>query len=521
LARLLNASNRVKRAVLRATLALVAIVTLAWMLWPPFHTSYRTRLIDALETYFRTEVELGSLEVSFFPRIRAHGTRLVIKRPGPASSTPLISIESFQAEANLLDLARRTLRARRVALKGLTLNIPPKRDRKGARVDAGKIARSGLIIDELVSDEATLTIETEKPRRLPLVFPIHRLHLQGFGFSRPTTFNATLINPVPPGEVQAKGQFGPWVPDEPRLTPIAGHYVFARADLSVFEGLAGILSSRGSFEGRLEEIGVKGVTTTPDFLLTKTGQPVKLDSVFDVVVDGTNGDTILKQVTATVLSTTIVAQGRVVKTDTPQKGRLIEMNVQIDDGRLEDVIRLAVKSKTPPMLGQLGLTTRMVLPPGKTEVIERLALEGSFSVRSGRFSSPAVQRRIGDLSRRGRGEPQAPIPDRVFSNLNGSFTLRNAALGLSSMTFAVDGASVQLAGTYAVQNETLDFKGTLRLRAKPSQTVTGFKSFLLKLVDPLLRGKSAGTELPITVQGTVHRPRFGINVKQTLTRATF
>jgi hypothetical protein len=518
---MLNASNGVKRGFLITGIALVSVVTLSWMLWPPFHTSLRTRLITSLETHFKTEVELGTLEVSFFPRLKARGTRLVVKNPDPGISTPLIGIDSFDAEANLLDLARRTLRARRVALKGLTLNIPPKLARKRSNLDSGEITRSELIIDELVSDDTTLTIETEKPRRLPLVFQIHRLRLQGFGFDRPTAFQATLINPVPPGEVQAEGRFGPWTPDEPRLTPISGNYVFARADLSVFEGLAGILSSRGSFEGRLEEIGVKGTSSTPDFLLTKTGQPVKLDTVFDVVVDGTNGDTILKRVTATLRSTTIVAEGRVIKTDTPQKGRLIEVSAQIDDGRLEDVIRLAVKSETPPMVGLLGLKTRMVLPPGKGEVIDRLALEGRFSVSSGQFSSPVVQRSIGDLSRRGRGEPEAPISERVFSNLNGTFTLRNAALGLSSMTFAVDGATVQLAGTYAVKQETLNFEGTLRLRARPSETVTGFRSFLLKMADPLFKGKDAGTELPITVQGTVHKPRFGINVKQALARATF
>ncbi|MGH9148386.1 MAG: hypothetical protein ACRD1Q_16870 [Vicinamibacterales bacterium] len=73
------------------------------------------------------------------------------------------------------------------------------------------------------------------------------------------------------------------------------------------------------------------------------------------------------------------------------------------------------------MIGQLGLKMRMVLPPGKTEVIERLELTGQFAVRAGQFSSPAVQRRIGDLSRRGRGEPEAPISDRVFFKTRATF----------------------------------------------------------------------------------------------------
>jgi hypothetical protein len=518
---MLNAADRVKRALGVTSLALVSMIALAWMLWPPFHTSFRTRLIDALEGHFKTKVELTTLRVSFFPRVRAHGTGLVIKNPDPQASGPLIGIESFDAEAELFDLARRTLRIKRVTIQGLALRIPPKQARQRSTVDARKITGARLTIDELVSENSSLTIETDKPRRIPLIFQIDHLRLQGFGFDRPTAFQATLVNPVPPGEVQAEGRFGPWVPDEPRLTPLSGSYVFAKADLSVFEGLAGILSSRGSFDGHLERIGVKGTTTTPDFLLTKTGQPVQLDTVFDAVVDGTNGDTILKRVAATLFKTTIVAEGRVVKTDTPSKGHLIEVNTEIKDGRLEDVIRLAVRAKTPPMMGALELKTRMRLPPGKTEVIERLELEGQFAVRSGQFSSALVQRRIGDLSRRGRGEPEAPISDRVFSNLSGAFTLRNATLNLSTLTFAVDGATVRLAGAYRVKQERLNFDGVLQLRARPSETVTGIRSFLLRLADPFLKGKNAGTELPITVEGTVHQPKLGINVKRVLARATF
>jgi hypothetical protein len=72
-----------------------------------------------------------------------------------------------------------------------------------------------------------------------------------------------------------------------------------------------------------------------------------------------------------------------------------------------------------------------------------------------------------------------------------------------------------------VKKDSLDFNGVLRLRAQPSQTVTGYKSFLLRFVDPLFKGQNAGTELPVTVQGTVHQPKFGINVKRTLSRATY
>jgi hypothetical protein len=91
-------------------------------------------------------------------------------------------------------------------------------------------------------------------------------------------------------------------------------------------------------------------------------------------------------------------------------------------------------------------------------------------------------------------------------------------LRLPTVTFSVEGAQVTLSGTYNVNREALDFRGTLRLRARLSQTVTGFKSLLLKIVDPLFKGNGAGTVLPITVQGTAAAPQFGVDVKRALTK---
>jgi hypothetical protein len=94
--------------------------------------------------------------------------------------------------------------------------------------------------------------------------------------------------------------------------------------------------------------------------------------------------------------------------------------------------------------------------------------------------------------------------------------LRNGTLALRSLSFAVDGAQVRLAGTYGVRSERLDFRGQLRLRASVSQTQTGWKSVVLKVFDPLLRKDGAGTVLPITVSGTRAAPKFGVDVRKAL-----
>jgi hypothetical protein len=46
--------------------------------------------------------------------------------------------------------------------------------------------------------------------------------------------------------------------------------------------------------------------------------------------------------------------------------------------------------------------------------------------------------------------------------------------------------------------------------AKVSETMTGWKSILLMIVDPFFR-KEGKTVVPIRIQGTRNAPKFGIN----------
>ena len=81
-------------------------------------------------------------------------------------------------------------------------------------------------------------------------------------------FRATLTNPTPPGLVKSTGKFGLWNASEPGKTPVSGSSIFQNADLSVFRGVAGILSSKGKYEGVLDRIEVQDETDTPDFTVS-------------------------------------------------------------------------------------------------------------------------------------------------------------------------------------------------------------------------------------------------------------
>ena len=73
------------------------------------------------------------------------------------------------------------------------------------------------------------------------------------------------------------------------------------------------------------------------------------------------------------------------------------------------------------------------------------------------------------------------------------------------------GAAVSLAGSYALRPEMLDFSGTLRMDAKVSETQTGFKRVLLKVVDPLFKEDGGGSAIPIKVVGPRNNPSFGLD----------
>ena len=64
--------------------------------------------------------------------------------------------------------------------------------------------------------------------------------------------------PKPPGQIHSVGSFGPWSADEPGDTPLAGDYTFDNADLGVFNGIAGILKSKGAFQGTLDTVNAHG-----------------------------------------------------------------------------------------------------------------------------------------------------------------------------------------------------------------------------------------------------------------------
>jgi hypothetical protein len=279
----------------------------------------------------------------------------------------------------------------------------------------------------------------------------------------------------------------------------------------VFKGIAGTLSSTGSYHGVLERIEADGTTDTPDFRLDKVGNPIPLKTSFHAIIDGTSGDTLLQPVKALLGKSSMVLHGGV--TGTPGvKGKTVAFDVKIEPAHIEDILRLTVKSQRPVMTGAMHSSAKMEIPPGDVDVIEKLRLYGKFGMAGVRFKSAPIQQKIEEMSQRAKGEPEED-PERVASNFEGGFALQNGNITLNDLTFAVPGANVRLDGSYGIRSEAIDFRGTLRMEARVSETTTGVKSFLLKAVDPFFAKEGAGAVIPIKITGTREQPQFGLNLR--------
>ena len=503
----------------RIILAIVAVAIVALAIGvastvPVSSEAAREKVIAVLAQKFDADVELGSLRLRVLPTLHAEGDDLVIRHKGRRDVPPLITVRHFSADSSALSLYRKHLST--VRLEGLDIQIPPdhKRDRREGVATTGEVGRAAVrafVIDHLQSVGGRLVILRSQPEKPPRVWDIHRLRMQFVSFDRAMPFDATLSNAIPPGEIDVSGSFGPWNDADPGDTPLDGRFTFDRADLSIFKGISGILSARGTFGGSLDTIDIHGHTETPDFTVVEAGHPISLHTDYHAIVDGMNGNTRLEPVDARFNRTQVLARGSVIDPPGHEHGRLVTLDVTMDQARLEDVLLLAVNAAKPPMTGALKLHTTMVIPPGDIDVVEKLQLAGRFTIADTRFASADVQKKIDELSRRSRGRPDAETVTRVPSNFEGEFKLARGTLTIPQVAFNTPGSIVRLSGKYRIGPQTLDFAGTLLMDAKISQTTTGFKSLLLKLVDPFFKRPGGGSEIPIRIKGRRSDPDIGLD----------
>jgi AsmA-like C-terminal region len=478
----------------------------------------RTRVIETLSARFKSRVELASLHVSIMNGLQVSGGGLQVygatdPNPYEPGVQPLLEINEFRFQTPLSALFREPMHVHTVYVNGLTLNIPPKEDRQQVR-NLGHRQKTSISVAEFECENTTLLINTLRPGKPPLKFDISNLKMRDIGPGQPLRFDATLVNPKPVGNIQSVGTFGPLNEASPRDTAIEGNYSFTHADLGTLKGIGGILSSTGEYGGTLGRIEVEGKTDTPDFRVAVSGHPVPLHTDFHAIVDGTDGDTYLQPVKARFLHSSFTAQGKVVRVN--PHGHNIVLDVVLGRSRIEDLLKLGVRTDPPIMTGAVEMKTKLNLPPRDADIATRLKLDGNFHIPDGEFSNEKIQGRIDSLSLRSQGKPklakQVPEQDaNVPSDLSGTFKLDNGVLHFSLLHFMIPGTHADMTGEYTLDGNTFDFHGKLKFQAKLSQMTTGWKSILLKPVDPFFHKNGAGAEIPFKISGTRDDLHFGLD----------
>jgi hypothetical protein len=370
---------------------------------------------------------------------------------------------------------------------------------------------SAMVIDELVANGTKVEFTSNDPSKHPLLFDVHEAQLRSVRWSRPIRYRLKFHNPDPPGEISTEGDFGPWADGHPQDTPMSGAYTFQHADLGVYGGIAGTLSSTGRFDGAFHHINVSGTTDTPDFVVTSGGHQHSLTTQFDAYVDATHGDTFLNQVEAHFGRTTLIAQGSIA--GSPGKsGKFTDLRFTSRHGRIEDILGLFVTASRSPMSGDMSLVARAQVGRGDQPFLERVKLDGKFGIDEGVFK-PETQKDVNALSAGARGENRDD-PETVLTDLKGTVDLSGGVAYFHDIEFGVPGAKAHLHDTYNILNHRINLHGELKVDTKISKTSSGVKALLLRIMDPLFRKnkKKKGEIVPVHILGTYEKPQFGLDL---------
>src|ERR1700722_16935182 len=476
-------------------------------------------MVRALSEQFQGRVELGAVHVTGFPRLGVTGEDLSIHFDDRTDLPPLIHIDKVTFGLGLLAVLHLPRHISSVQFDGMTITIPPRGEKRTSNPRGSEKSHRllpSIILDHVICKDAVfITLpknpDPGKPKKMPLEWDIHDLNLTAAGVDRPFHFHGTLTNAKPKGEIDTSGEFGPWDLNDPGATPASGSYKFTDADLGPFPGIAGILSSTGKFSGELAELEVDGETDPPDFSLDKIGKPVPLHTEYSATVDGTNGDTLLHPVRATLIRSLIIAEGSVIN-EPSHIGHRIILDVGAPNARIQDILSLAMNSDKPILTGPAKIKAKLLLPPGKEKMLDKMILDGQIGIDDARWSNPEVRKALESLSRHAEGKPGDDDAGSAVSNLHGNFHVEKGTVNFSNLTFSIPGAAIDLAGTYKLVGGEIDLNGHLRLQAKLSQTVTGTKSFFFKMLDPFFEKNGAGAVIPIFISGTRENPTVGVSI---------
>jgi hypothetical protein len=473
-----------------------------------FHWPFSSQKVtQSVQERWPGKVAARSFRRTYFPHPGCVLENVALTRGSDSSGRPLVAIQRVTIQANYHDLFLRPGYINRIILEGLKISVPAEQATSASQKTSGK---SSTRIGEVFTSDATL--EVARNDGDPLKFEIHQLSLKSISDSSPMSYDLAMRNAEPPGEIRSRGKLGPWDRQHMNDIPLSGTYTFDDLDLGVFEGIGGILAGKGDFHGMLGRIETQGTTETPKFEVTRSHHAVALKAKFSASVDGMSGDTMLHTIDGGFLKTPVHLEGSV--TGKPgQPGKTTSVNLNVRNGRIDDVLWLFVRENKAPMEGATNIRAHVVWPSGHQPFLKRVVLQGDFEIEHAQWTKPERQMSVNMLSKKASGKKKDPETPNVTADIKGSVLLSDEIAKFQDVSFRVPGAEAILHGTYNLADTKIDFHGDLKTEASLSEDSSGVKAVLLKPLDPLFKKKHAGAEVPVEMTGTYHNPHFGVSLQ--------
>lgn len=494
-------------------LAAVGLVILARH-WPFSEQAVAADLQDD----FHGTVTFRSFHTTIFPHPGCVAEGATLVRPGmPSGSPPFASAQKLIIRAHYVDMLVRPGYVSHIEAQGLQIHVPPIGTMPAAPPEQPSTTRVG----EVVADNARLEIAREAGAALR--FEIHTLRLDSTSRKDGFGYDVTFLNAMPPGEIASRGHFGPWNSANPGETPVSGTYKFEHAYLGVFGGIDGVLTSHDHFQGTLAKIETHGSVDIPDFKIRRAGRSSGIETRFNSIVDALHGDVRLEHVETSIEKTRVLARGG-VEGEPGRKGKVTALDVNVSNGRIQDVLRLFIKETRSPVAGTISFRAHVKVPPEGRPFEQEVELVGDFGIEGGQFTKSETQKKVQGLSDRAQGKKtderekskegeDEEDPARVISGLKGHVVLKNGVATLTNVSFTVPGAVANAHGTFNLLNEKIDFHGTLQTDAEFSKVGGGgVKSFFLKPFDAIFKKKPSGAEIPVKMTGTYSHPQPGLEI---------
>lgn len=341
----------------------------------PFSASH---IVESIHQSWPGKITVHNFRRTYFPHPGCILENVWLTRGSNTAGPPLVAIRRVIIEANYHDLLFRPGYVSRIILEGLRISVPV-RDEKGSEADASpektKPDNSSVRLGEMITKNAVLEVARQDNK--PLRFDIHQLILRSVSANAPMTYDLAMRNPEPSGEIRSRGELGPWDSDHLENIPLSGKYTFEHVELGEYEGIGGTLEGQGNFHGVMGRIETEGVTDAPDFEVKHVKHPVAVKTKFSALVDGTDGDTVLRSVEVTIRRTLIQFEGKIAS-ERGHSGKTATLNFNTRGGRIEDVLCLFARENKPPMNGTTKFYGQVVWPTEEHPFLRRITLGGEF-----------------------------------------------------------------------------------------------------------------------------------------------